>query len=284
MTVQKLYRHLLAALKEIYNPNEAASITDIIFEWAADITKSGMLLYPEKELNNKIIEQLNNALEKLLQHIPVQYVTGEAWFYKMKFKVSPAVLIPRPETEELVLEIINHVSQNTKASILDIGTGSGCIAIALKKNLPQANVSAIDISNKALQVAMENSTRQETAISFLEINFLEEATWSDLPMYDIIVSNPPYIPIIEKELMDKNVTAHEPHTALFIPTESPLIFYEKIALFGKTHLNKAGKIFMETHEDFAGKVAALFEESAYQSTIKKDMFGKERMVMATHCR
>ena len=284
MTVQKLYRHFLATLKEIYNLGEAANITDMIFEWAAGISKSHVLINPNEQINNATIQQLNEALEKLLQHIPIQYVIGEAWFYKMKLKVSPAVLIPRPETEELVLEIINHLSQNKQAAILDIGTGSGCIALAIKKNAPHTNVFAIDISDEALQVAKKNAIKQEAVISFLQLNFLEETTWDNLPSYDIIVSNPPYIPINEKALMDKNVTDHEPHTALFVPTESPLIFYEKIALFGITHLNNDGKIFMETHEDFAAKVAMLFKESGYNPIIKKDMFGKERMVMATHCR
>ena len=283
MTVQKLYRHFLTALKDIYSDNEAAKICDIIFEWAAGLTKPDILINPNKQLNNSTIQQFNNALEKLLLHTPVQYITGEAWFYKLKLKVSPAVLIPRPETEELVLEILNHLQGNTQSTVLDAGTGSGCIAIAIKKNAPQTTVSAIDISNEALQIAKENAARQEVAVSFLQINFLEEDSWKTLPFYDVIVSNPPYIPDNEKYLMDKNVTAHEPHTALFVPAESPLIFYEKIALFGKTHLNKNGKIFMETHEKFAESVARLFDETGYQSEIKKDMFGKDRMVMATHC-
>ncbi len=283
MTVQKIYRHFLTSLKEIYSHNEAAKITDMIFEWAVGISKSDLLVNPDRQINSSAIQQLNNVLIKLLQHIPVQYIIGEAWFYKLKLKVSPAVLIPRPETEELVLEILNHLKVNTQSTVLDVGTGSGCIAIAIKKNAPQTTVSAIDISNEALQIAKENAARQEVAVSFLQLNFLEENSWKTLPFYDVIVSNPPYIPDNEKDLIDKNVTAHEPHTALFVPIESPLIFYEKIAVFCKTHLNKNGKIFMETHEEFAESVARLFDETGYQSEIKKDMFGKDRMVMATHC-
>ncbi|MEP6712511.1 MAG: peptide chain release factor N(5)-glutamine methyltransferase [Ferruginibacter sp.] len=282
MTVQKLYRHFLATVKQIYSANEASKITDMIFEWAAAISKSDILLYPDNQLNSSTIQQLDNALIKLLQHIPVQYIIGEGWFYKMNLKVSPAVLIPRPETEELVLEILNHLKKsNEQSTVLDIGTGSGCIAIAIKKNATQTNVSAIDVSEQALQIAEENAKAQQVTVSYLQLDFLNEKAWKDLPAYDIIVSNPPYIPLNEKELMDKNVTTHEPHTALFVPAESPLIFYEKIALFGKSHLNKNGKIFMETHEDFAGKVATLFEQSGYKTAIKKDMFDKERMVMAT---
>ena len=284
MEIQKIYRQFLNTLKKNYSDDEAADITAIIFEWATGTSKSAMLTDPNKQLRTAAIEQLNNALNKLLQHVPVQYIIGHAWFYKMKLNVSPAVLIPRPETEELVLEIINHLSQKKQAAVLDIGTGSGCIAIAIKKKVPQTNVSAIDVSNDALQLAGENATLQNVEIAFLQMNFLDENTWNDLPAYDIIVSNPPYIPLNEKELMDKNVTAHEPHTALFVPSNSPFIFYEKIALFGKTHLIKNGEIFMETHADFAGKVAALFKESGYLSTIKKDMFGKERIVTATRYR
>ncbi len=283
MVLQKLYRHFLTSLKEIYSDSEAGIITDWVFETVANCTKTDVLINPQQQLNNETIQPLNNALKKLLHHMPVQYVLGEAWFYKMKLKVSPSVLIPRPETEELVLEITNHLSEHTAANALDIGTGSGCIAIALKKNVPQITITAIDKSSEALQIAFENASIQETPITFLSLDFLEENSWKGLSKFDIIVSNPPYIPFNEKQLMDKNVTAHEPHIALFVPTESPLIFYEKIALFGKTHLNKRGKIFMETHEAFAGEVSLLFEKNNYKSNIKKDMYGKQRMVIATHC-
>lgn len=283
MEVQKFYRHLLTALKEVYSDNEAAKITDMVFEWAVGISKSAILIDSGKQLNIVTIEQLNNALNELLLHVPVQYVMGHAWFYKMKLKVSPAVLIPRPETEELVLECLNYLGVNPHSSVLDIGTGSGCIALAIKKNIPQANVSAIDLSYEALEIAKENATSQSLLITFLQLNFLQQHSWSSLATYDIIVSNPPYIPLNEKDLLDENVRAHEPHTALFVPIENPLIFYENIALFAKSHLNKNGKIFMETHEDFAGRVASIFEESGYKPMIKKDMYGKERIVMATHC-
>jgi release factor glutamine methyltransferase len=221
----------------------------------------------------------------LLQHKPVQYVLGEAWFYNMKLKVNEQVLIPRPETEELVQLVLTHVAANQVAAptILDIGTGSGCIAIALMKNIPAAIVTAIDVSGEALLVAKENAIDQDTTIQFFQTDFLNEAQWPVLPTFDIIISNPPYIPINEKEKLDINVTAFEPHHALFVPDNAPLLFYEKIATFGKTHLNPGGKIFMETHEDYAQETADLFSPFYSEVAIKKDIFGKERMVVAEIC-
>ena len=165
---------------------------------------------------------------------------------------------------------------------MDIGTGSGCIAIAVKKNIPAAMITAIDVSEGALLVAKENATTQQTDIGFLQVDFLDEAQWNTLPKFDIIISNPPYIPINEKEKLDINVTAFEPHQALFVPDNSPLLFYEKIATFGKTHLSRGGKIFMETHEDYAKETASLFKQHYKEVTIQKDIFDKERMVIAVY--
>jgi release factor glutamine methyltransferase len=215
----------------------------------------------------------------LLQHKPIQYVLGETWFYNMKLKINEHVLIPRPETEELVQLLLNESSYGT-VKVLDIGTGSGCIAVAVKKNMPDAIVTAIDVSDDALLVAKENAANQNTEIQFLQVDFLDEKQWTTLPKFDIIISNPPYIPVNEKEQLDINVTAFEPHQALFVPDNSPLLFYKKIAEFASTHLNPSGKIFMETHEDFASQTASLFLQDYKQVTVKKDIFGKERMVVA----
>jgi release factor glutamine methyltransferase len=188
-------------------------------------------------------------------------------------------LIPRPETEELVMAATNFMHQED-LSVLDIGTGSGCIAIAVKKNKGKAQVTAIDISKAALSIARANAMHQQTEIEFLETNFLIENNWKQLHSYDVIISNPPYIPENEKKLLDKNVAEYEPHDALFVAVAEPLIFYKKISAFGKTHLNKSGKIFMETHMDFAGQVAVYFRQEGYNAEILKDMFGKDRIVVA----
>ena len=190
-------------------------------------------------------------------------------------------MIPRPETEELVEQlIIDRKSKLTDPAILDIGTGSGCISIAIKKNLPASKLTAIDVSKDALALAKENAAMHNTHIHFAELDFLDETNWPTLGIFDIIISNP-YIPINEKEKLAKNVTDFEPHLALFVPYRSPLIFYEKIAAFGRDHLLPNGKIYLETHEDLAKETAALFHKYYQTVMIKKDMYGKERMIIIT---
>jgi release factor glutamine methyltransferase len=281
MTIQELYRQFVTGLKEIYSTAEAEQISWMVFESIAGITRPLMVREPLKNLDEDIVNRLKDCLTELQKHKPVQYVTGEAWFYNMKLHVSPAVLIPRPETEELAAALIQFLKDKPTATILDVGTGSGCIAIAAKKNLPNVKISAIDISEDALSVAKKNATGQGTDIEFIQLDFLDERLWSGLPGYDVIVSNPPYIPENEKSTLDKNVAAFEPHTALFVENNQPLVFYEKIALFGKEHLKPGGKIFLETHELYAAETAALFNDGCYSSFIQKDIFEKERMVIAT---
>ena len=281
MTIKEQYRFFLQQLQKIYSLNEATVITDWVFESLASIKRFDIIKNPDQHLSAVNSAQLNNALTALLLHKPVQYVLSEAWFYNMKLKVNEHVLIPRPETEELAQLLLNDITEikNATSAILDIGTGSGCIAIAIKKNIPSANITAIDASGQALQIANENAANQQTDIQFLQVDFLDETQWTALPMFDIIISNPPYIPINQKDKLDRNVTAFEPHQALYVPDDSPLLFYEKIAAFGKMHLNANGKIFMETHEDYAKETAALFSQFYKEVIVKKDIFGKERMVV-----
>jgi release factor glutamine methyltransferase len=261
MTNMELYRQYLQYLQSIYSSSEAAVITDWVFEKLVGLKRADLIKNPGQSLNTTIETQLNQSLEALLQHKPVQYVLGEAWFYKMKLIVNEEVLIPRPETEELVQLVIDDYgfrldSLQTEGSgftsaeahpisMLDIGTGSGCIAVALKKSLPDIRMHAIDISVGALSVAKINAMEQQADIQFLQVDFLNEGQWKQLPVFDVIISNPPYIPFNEKDKMDKNVTAFEPHTALFVPDKTPLLFYEKIAAFGKKHLQINGKIYVE---------------------------------------
>jgi release factor glutamine methyltransferase len=196
--------------------------------------------------------------------------------------VNDHVLIPRPETEELVEQLIkDRKSKLTDPPILDIGTGSGCIPIAIKKNLPASIVTAIDVSKDALALAKENAAMHNAYISFIQMDFLDETTWQSLPAFEIIISNPPYISLNEKENLGKNITGFEPHLALFVPDNAPLIFYEKIARFGRDHLLPNGKIYLEIHEDHAKETAALFMNYYQTVMIKKDMYGKERMILVT---
>ncbi|HMG82501.1 MAG TPA: peptide chain release factor N(5)-glutamine methyltransferase [Ferruginibacter sp.] len=279
MTLKEVYRKILEQAQSIYSLSEATTMTDWIFENVADVQRADIIKTPDLEISQSILAELDNRLHQLLLHKPIQYILGEAWFYDMKLKVDEHVLIPRPETEELVSMIITNHEENVP-KILDIGTGSGCIPIALKKHLPAAIITSIDISEGAILLAKENAMIQETVIEFIHSDFLDEKSWINFPTFDVIVSNPPYIPLSEKEKMDKNVTAFEPHLALFVPDNDPLLFYRKIAQFGKKHLNVDGKIYLETHEDHAKETAALFTSLAYEQVIiKEDMFGKERMVI-----
>ena len=280
--IKDLYRNFLVQLQKIYSLGEATAITEWVFEKMASLKRSDILKNPEKKITPAADKLIQETLQELLSHKPVQYVLGEAWFYRMKLKVNAHVLIPRPETEELVEQLItDRKSKLTDPAILDIGTGSGCIPIAIKKNLPASKLTALDISKDALALAKENAAMHNAHINFIEIDFLDESTWHSLPLFDIIISNPPYIPNHEKEKLAKNVTAFEPHLALFVPDKSPLVFYEKIAAFGRDHLLPNGKIYLETHEDYAKETTALFRTFYQTVMIKKDIYGKERMIIVT---
>jgi release factor glutamine methyltransferase len=288
MTVKTAFDEYTGRLKAIYPQAEAAAIAGWIFEAVVQTGASLIALNPHKEIPPDKMDMLQAHLAKLLTHKPVQYVLGEAWFYKMKFVVNEQVLIPRPETEELVEWCIKQTEAYLRAGnpihksihILDVGTGSGCMAITLKKYLPAAQVTAIDVSEGALQIARQNMDRLKAEIGFVCTDFLNETGWGALPVFDVIVSNPPYIPMSEKVILESNVVAHEPHTALFVPDNNPLLFYEKIARFGMAHLMPGGFIMMETHENYASQTAALFEGAYHTVISRKDMSGKERMVMA----
>jgi release factor glutamine methyltransferase len=232
--------------------------------------------------------------QRLMQHEPVQYVLQEAWFGGLKLYVNNQVLIPRPETEELVDWIINDVKasgknvfqnnmaeadETTSLKIMDIGTGSGCIALALKKAMPKAEVWGCDASDGALTVARRNGAALDIRVDFVGVDFLNAAQRKQLPTIDIIVSNPPYIPLKDKEKMNPNVVGYEPHQALFVPDDNALIFYEAIASFAKEHLYENGCIYVEIQEDLSEEVVQLFTAYGFQNIVlKKDMQGKDRMV------
>ncbi len=283
MNSKELYRKFLVDLQTIYDLGEATVITDWVFEHVAGLKKADLIKNPLQQIPVSVVKKILDKKEDLLKNKPVQYVVGETVFCGLTFLVNDKVLIPRPETEELTALIFNTWRFETKqVSILDVGTGSGCIAVTLKKNLPSAKVMAADASYEALEIAHKNAVANKTNVQINLFNFLDESRWPELMLFDIIVSNPPYIPVKEKEKMDKNVVDHEPHSALFVADDNPLLFYEKIALFGRSHLNYNGKIYVETHEDYTKEVAALFKAAYRDVLVKKDMFGKERMVIASY--
>lgn len=265
-------------LQSIYSSSEI----DRIFFWIAE----KILDKPEHILRLALEEEWwefeekkNQFLFKLVllkDHTPIQYILGETEFYGMKFFVNENVLIPRPETEELVEWILNDV-KNAELKIIDIGTGSGCIPIVLKKNLPNASVWAMDFSEKAIETAQINADYHQTDIQFIQNDFLT-MDFKELPEFDIIVSNPPYIGETEKNAMDKNVVQFEPHSALFVSDENPLIFYERIIDFAKQKLNPNGKIYVEINQNFPRETKELFQNIFENTELKKDISGNFRMI------
>ena len=281
MTIQEASRHIINQLKTIYEDSEAENISGWVIEYITDIRRTDRIINKEKSISPGQELQLNQYMHRLLQHEPVQYVLNEAWFCGLKFYVDKNVLIPRPETEELVEWIISDCKfPIDELSILDIGSGSGCIPIALKKRLEKADVWSCDISQEALKVANQNATALGVNVKFEELDFLNEEHRENLPSFDIIVSNPPYIPEKDKENMRPNVIDHEPNTALFVPDNDAMIFYKAIADFGKKHLIKNGIMYMEINESFGNETSVLFQSKGYRTVLKKDMQGKERMIKA----
>ncbi len=280
MQLREFYNQFLQELKPLYGYDESVAISNMLFEHFAGKTRSDIITAPDSVIEKEKVALLEDALLQLKRKVPVQYVIGHAWFAGLVFRVGPAVLIPRPETEELVQEAIQFIRANNKTTVLDIGTGSGCIPISIKKQLPAISVTAIDVSEAALAVAKENAQLNHVAVEWMQKDFLQQEEWSALPLYDVIISNPPYIPEAEKEMLDENVTAHEPHLALFVPDNDALLFYERIAVFAGQHLAAGGSIFMETHEAQAHNVAALFSANGFNTAVKKDINGNDRMLIA----
>ena len=282
MTIQSAQQEVLVQLKLLYDNREAANIADWVMEHITGKKRIDRLMDKEAALSEIQLSRLPSILAELATHKPIQYVLGEAWFAGMKFYVNEAVLIPRPETEELIEWTVKQSLELGVWSLelIDIGTGSGCIPISLKKKLPQIAVTSIDISGEALKVARQNAATLNTEISFLQLDFLNEANWDQLPVFDIIVSNPPYIKQSEEANMSEHVLAFEPSLALFVPDEDALLFYRKIALFAKSHLSKRGSIFLEINEALGKEVVSLFETFGYQTELRKDMQGRDRMIKA----
>lgn len=284
MRMKEAYQLLQQRLQSMYEPREASQIAEMVMEKITGYSRTERLIHHEKLLNADQTEIFEEDLKELESGRPVQYVLGECWFQDMVFKVDERVLIPRPETEELV-EYIKSSYKNIPCSVdnpcrlIDIGTGSGCIAVSLKKALPLFEVWAVDKSLKALELAKENAKILDVEISFKQSDILEELKNDSLPAFNVIVSNPPYIPHNESKELEKHVIAFEPNEALFVTNQDPLEFYKAIVEFAEHHLLRGGMIFFETHEKYASGVVQLLEENEFeQIQIKKDLQGKDRIV------
>ncbi|HXC06304.1 MAG TPA: peptide chain release factor N(5)-glutamine methyltransferase [Bacteroidia bacterium] len=269
-------------LQGLFEPEEIRIMTFLCFEaFLGYKSPSDLILHASEHVNQSDLLRLNFAVKDLKAHRPVQYITGQTEFYHCPIKVNPHVLIPRPETEELVDRIIRE-QQGKSISLLDIGTGSGCIAIALKKNLSQAEVWALDISEAALQLAAANANLNKVSITFQKRDICyDQKQWTG-PALDCIVSNPPYIRHSEKEEMARNVTDYEPHLALFVDGDDPLLFYRHILAFGRLQLRSGGRLYLEINEAFGAEVKELLFSAGYSSSeLHPDMNGKPRMISAT---
>ncbi|MCE2996096.1 MAG: peptide chain release factor N(5)-glutamine methyltransferase [Cyclobacteriaceae bacterium] len=275
MTKSKLLFHELLNRIVLSDRPEAEAIVYYLLEARFGITRQDVWNDSEVEVDHGWIE---SAIQRINEQEPVQYVTGVAWFCGHRFQVNASVLIPRPETEQLVEEVKRHVPPNAK--VLDVGTGSGCIAISLALAMPDAQVFALDVSADALKVAQQNAAELNAIVTWLQADFLRDVL--PLKNFDCIVSNPPYIRELEKSSMEPNVLRFEPHLALFVSDSNPLIFYQALAEKGKVILKMEGKILAEINAQLSSEVKLLFEKEGYQSVqLIKDMEGKNRFVSAT---
>ncbi len=278
--MQTAIQHIQSQLQGFYPATEIKSFTYLIIEKLTGFSRIEIIVNKNTLFSTKQQHEIESFIEKLKKFVPIQYILGETEFYSLNFIVNESVLIPRPETEELVNWIEKDTDKNAILNILDIGTGSGCIAISLKKVLPKATVEAFDISEKALETALLNAKRNNVEVSFSIVDILNPPEISK--KWDIIVSNPPYIPESEKNEIHANVLEYEPHLALFVPNHDPLRFYRQIGIFAQQHLNPNGRIYFEIHRNAGQTGIELLNELGFLDVeLKKDISGNNRMLKGT---
>lgn len=279
MTLRELYNYLLEAMLLCEEEREAKAITYRVLEYFTGYDKLNISLSPQKEIPLYIVNRVKKALVALQKHTPVQYITGEAFFCGLRLKVNRQVLIPRQETEELAYWIINE-NKSFEGEIIDLGTGSGCLAIALALHFPKANVFGIDINKKALKLAQTNAKHHHVNVVFKHCDILSDDFMNYSGKgYDIVVSNPPYVRCSEKQFMKENVLDYEPSNALFVPDDNPLIYYQSLTKWASKYLNENGKLYLEINEALHDEMKDLL--AAYQLQdicLKKDFNAKYRMI------
>ncbi|KJF41796.1 peptide chain release factor N(5)-glutamine methyltransferase [Draconibacterium sediminis] len=275
--MQKTIQYIRAELAAFYPETEITGFIQMIMNSVLGLSYTQMIIEKDRVLENSETDRIKAIVERLKTHEPIQYILGVAEFYGLELKVQPGVLIPRPETEELV-DWICKTEIPVSAKILDIGTGSGCIPLALKNELPAAAVMAVDVSENALAIATENAKKNELDVLFEPADILkwQERSW---PQFDVIVSNPPYVMEREKKQMEANVLEHEPALALFVSDTDPLIFYRTIAQFASKQLNENGYLFFEINENLGDEMVALVKQLGFKSIeLRRDLNGKNRML------
>lgn len=284
MKIRDYRAYFIQELTPICSAEEAESFFYIILEDLQQLKRVDLALNPDLSLSEEQLNQWNAYLSQLKLEIPVQYVLGKANFFGLDFEVNPAVLIPRPETEELVdwiIESQKEAAKDQNLRIIDIGTGSGCIAISLAKNIPNAQVTALDVSVDALTTAQKNAQNNQVDVAFKNQNILETTDLQE--QFDVIVSNPPYVRDLEKVEIKKNVLDYEPHLALFVENDNALIFYKKIAELAQKNLKPNGFLFFEINQYLGTEMIGMLQDLCFKNIIlKKDIYGNDRMVAANY--
>jgi release factor glutamine methyltransferase len=299
MKIAALKIHFFSELQTIQDVSEIESFFFILTEYVHNLKRIDFSLNPDFEITESYFNKWKNIISELKTEKPIQYITGEAWFYGLRFEVNEDTLIPRPETEELVEWIVESqkskvesqkskvenlkIQKSNNLTILDIGTGSGCIPIALKKEIPNANVSAIDVSEKALEMARKNALDNQVEVNFIHQDILQSSNLqifkSPNLLFDIIVSNPPYVRNLEKHEIKKNVLDYEPHLALFVDDSDALLFYRKIAQLALKSLATNGKLFFEINQYLAKETVELLRQLGFKNIeLRKDFMGNDRMI------
>ena len=278
--MRELLKKLRDALRPVYGNGETEAIIRIMFHYLKGWNTVDLLVHEQDEASPFLQEEARKILERLLRHEPIQYITGEARFHGLELKVTPDVLIPRPETSELVDIICDAAGDSEDLRVLDLCTGSGCIAVALARSLRFPEVTAVDVSEAALKVAKENAATLKTKIDFVRADIFK---WLPSGKFDIIVSNPPYIDESEKGAMDDNVLKYEPHLALFVPDDNPLVFYKRIADIAAESLADNGRLYLEINPRHAEELCSLLQGKGLENVeIRRDSFDKERFITASH--
>lgn len=283
MTIKSATQYITDQLADLYEAGEAQAIAGWVMEDLSGMDTLSLRMQREARLTQAQLDRMEACLQQLRQYIPVQYVLGKSYFFGYTFAVSPAVLIPRPETEELVDLVLQYVRRHAGVPlrVLEVGAGSGCISIALKKQAPQLNITAVDISTEALAIARQNAASLQAEVNFIECDFLDESQWPALGTFDLIVSNPPYITAQEQEAMQAHVLDQEPHTALFVTDGDPQQFYRKIVHFADMYLQAGGAVFLELNQYFAEDTKALYSAAGWQADLLRDLNDNDRMLRCT---
>ncbi|NDA61511.1 MAG: peptide chain release factor N(5)-glutamine methyltransferase [Chitinophagia bacterium] len=280
MTYREAELTLFRQLQAFYSERESKQLSSWAMENITDKNRVDRLLLKDEELDDKMLHHWHSVLNRMQQHEPIQYVLGEAPFMDMMLHVNQYTLIPRPETEELVSWILDDHNEK-KLDVLDVGTGSGCIALALKKKQPTWNITAADLSTEALAIAAKNSNQLNLSVEWKLLDMLQSnhPGWGD--KYQVIVSNPPYIPVKDKVFLSKHVSKYEPSSALFVPDDEPLLFYKALLANSPAHLTNGGHLYMEINDQLGAATVNLFLVAGWEVELRKDLQGNDRMIKAT---